>query len=109
LRTTTPDKTATSSPSAIHFDIDVACLFTSAQREPNPVTSKTEAMDIPARSMTADPSTIEDYNAGHNSNIISFCDSFRYLATQIKPDLEETSDIDTRIRAATRAFMANHA
>jgi hypothetical protein len=58
--------------------LDVAWLFTSAQKESNRVTSMTEAMYIPARSMTTDPSMIDDYNAGHNGNIISFCDSFQY-------------------------------
>jgi hypothetical protein len=40
------------------------------------------------------------------NKIISFCDSFRYLGTQITPDHEESSDIDTGLVAATETFMA---
>jgi hypothetical protein len=52
------------------------------------------------------PPATEDYDVGDSRNIISFCDSFRCFETQVTPDLEESFDIDTRIRAATAAFMA---
>jgi hypothetical protein len=67
--------------------------------EPHRVISKTEAMYIPARSTTADPSVVEDYNVGDNGNFISFYDSFRYLGTQISPDLNKS--VDASIGAAS--------
>jgi hypothetical protein len=73
-------------------------------KESNQVTSKTKAMYIPARSMPTDPSVTKDYDVGDKGNFISSCDSFRYLVTQIAPDLKESFDIDTRIRVAPRAF-----
>jgi hypothetical protein len=83
-----------------------ARLSTSAQRnEPTRVTAKTEAMHIPARGTTSDPTATADYDVLDNSRFISFYDSFRYLGTQITPDLDETFEINTRIRAATKAFM----
>jgi hypothetical protein len=75
-------------------------------RKPNQVTAKTEAMHIPARGTTPEPMKTADYDMLDNGRFISFCDSFRYLGTQITPDLEETFETDTRIRAASRAFMS---
>jgi hypothetical protein len=77
-------------------------------KEPNIVTAKTEAMHIPARGFTTpDPTATEGYDVLDNGRFISFCGFFRYLGTQITPDhLEETFEIDTRIRAATRSFTS---
>jgi hypothetical protein len=75
-------------------------------KEPTRVTAKTEAMHIPARGTTPEPTATADYDVLDNGRFISFCDSFRYLGTQITPDLDETFEIDTRIRAATKAFMS---
>jgi hypothetical protein len=63
-------------------------------------------MHILTRSELAVPSATADYDVGDNGNFISFCDSFRYLGPQITPDLEESFDIDSRVRAAVRSFMS---
>jgi hypothetical protein len=75
-------------------------------KEPTRVNTKTEAMHIPARGTTPDRTATADYDVLDNSRFISFCDSFRYLGTQITPDLDETFEIKTQIRAATKAFMS---
>jgi hypothetical protein len=59
-------------------------------KEPNRVTSKTEAMHIAVGSMPTDPSATEDYGDGDNGNFISFCDSFRRLVSQSRPTLRRT-------------------
>jgi hypothetical protein len=66
-------------------------------REPNRLSSETEPLDIPPQSRSADPSTTEDYAVGDNATFICLYHLFRCLQKQITPDLEESSDIDTRI------------
>jgi len=71
------------------------------------VKSKTEAMFFPPFSrrkekLPADRLT-GSYNVG-NGRFVSFCPHFRYLGTNITPDLDDTFDIDTRITAATQAW-----
>jgi hypothetical protein len=56
--------------------------------------------------MPTKPSASEVYDVGDHGNFISFCDSFRYLGTQITFVLEESSDIYTQSRVATEAFIA---
>jgi hypothetical protein len=74
--------------------------------EPTQVNAKTEAMHIPVRVTTPDPTAADDYDVLDNGRFISFYDSFRYLRTQITPGHEETFEIDSRIRAVTRSFMS---
>jgi hypothetical protein len=73
---------------------------------PTRVNTKIEAIHNPARGTTPEPAATADYDVLDNGRFISFCDLFRYLGTQSTPDLDETFEIDTRIRAATKAFMS---
>jgi hypothetical protein len=59
-------------PSRVRFGLTVHL----GTKEPNRVTSKTEAMHIPARGTTLDPTATEDYDVLDNSRFISFYDSF---------------------------------
>ena len=52
--------------------------------------------------LATDPLT-GSYDVG-NGHFVSFCPHFRYLGTNITPDLDETFDIDTRITAAKQAW-----
>jgi hypothetical protein len=67
-------------------------------KEPTRVTANTEALHIPDRGTTPDSTATAGYDVLDNSRFISFCDSFRYLGTQITPNLDETFEINTLIR-----------
>jgi hypothetical protein len=86
-----------------HNSLDLGYLGT---KEPYRVTSKSEATYIPARSMSTDPSATEG-DVRDYENFNSFCDSFRYLGTQITLDLELSFVIDTRIRAALQGLSCH--
>jgi hypothetical protein len=61
-----------------------------------------------ARQRTRRPATEDSAAVGDKGSFISLSPLFQYIGTQITPDLEESSDIETQIRAAilhTGAFM----
>ena len=86
-------------------------LGTRSSGEPNApkkdIKSKTEAMYFPPFSRRKEKLPTNrlsgSYDIGEN-RFVSFCPHFRYLGTNITPDLDDTFDIDTRITAATKAW-----
>jgi hypothetical protein len=59
-----------------------------------------EHFEIPFSAKRSTPDTF----GTHFQALLASCLPFRYLGTQITPDLEESFDTDNRIRVATRFF-----
>jgi hypothetical protein len=67
--------------------------------------TKTEALFIPARSnKSPNSSSTMDFDVGED-HFVSFCGSFCYLGTTITPDLDDTHEIERRIRLGRDSFQ----
>jgi hypothetical protein len=63
-------------------------------------------MHIPARGTTTpDPTATGDCDVLDHGGFIFFCDSFRYLGTQITPDLEEPLKLTLELEFVARSFV----
>jgi Reverse transcriptase (RNA-dependent DNA polymerase) len=68
------------------------------------VISKTEFMHVPAKNQNGRVSLSEEDFDVYNGRFVSSCKTFRYLGTLISNDLDDSGDIDTRIKKASSAF-----
>ena len=69
----------------------------------NNETSKTEAMFIAPQGYETQPEDIADIMLNSNE-YFGFCDSFKYLGTTFDNKLDDSTDVQKRIKKATAAF-----
>jgi Reverse transcriptase (RNA-dependent DNA polymerase) len=67
--------------------------------------SKTEVMHIPKPGTKSHPEAINDINIDNNKHF-SFCNQFNYLGSIFTNNLNDSEDIDRRIKQATAAFAS---